>query len=103
MTEWTREKFNRRRYVVEGEDLEKARKIELKVIVDGKTLVHVQAREPGMLAFVSKPADQGFEVDIVEATGVRYTDVMLPSATGEAVSPWQFDAMGIKLPDEQTG
>ncbi len=103
MTEWTPKQFNRRRYVVEGDDLEKARKIELKVIVDGKTLVHVQAREPGMLAFVSKPAEQGFEIDIVEATGVRYVDARLPSATDDKVAPWQFDAMGIKLPDEQTG
>lgn len=99
--QWTAEQFNRRRYVVEGEDLDKARKIELMVRVDGKTLVHVQAREPGMLAFVSKPTEQGFDIDIVEANGMRFVDTAVPMQKGEAVAPWQFEALGIKPPGDE--
>jgi hypothetical protein len=80
--------------VVEGEDLDKARKIELIVKVDGREIVHVQAREPGMLAFVSKPADQGFEVDMVEATGRRYFDSILPEKVDDTLAPWQLEALG---------
>ena len=96
MTEkWDRTRFNRRRYVVEGDTLDKARRIELLVKVDGKTLIHMQAREPGILAFVSKPADQGFEIDVVEATGARFTDFAAVDNTTEQVEEWQYEALGM--------
>lgn len=92
---WTRERFNRRKYVVEGDTLDKAKKIELIVKVDGKVLVHMQAREPGMLAFISKPTEQGFELDVVEATGKRYTDHASIANPAEEVEEWQFEALGL--------
>lgn len=95
MSSWTRDRFNRRRYIVEGDTLDKAKRIELIVKVDGKVLVQMQAREPGMLAFVSKPSDQGFELDVVEATGRRYTDHSTIGNPPEPVADWQFEAMGI--------
>lgn len=97
--EWTADKFSRRRYTVEGPDLDKARKIELIVKIDGKTMVHMQAREPGIVAFVSKPLDQGFEIDIVEAGGKRYSDVMAPDSPPTKICPWQLDALEIKRSD----
>ena len=92
---WSRERFSRRRYTVESDSLDKAKLIEVIVKVDGKVMVHMQAREPGMIAFVSKPNDQGFEIDVVEAVGKRYVDQMVPSEMA-AVADWQFEAMGIK-------
>lgn len=89
------DQFNRRRYVVEGDSLDRAKRIELIVRVDGKTLVQVQAREPGLLAFVSKPSDQGFEIDIIEATGRRYTDQAVPEGPTEPVADWQYEALGL--------
>jgi hypothetical protein len=92
---WSPEQFNRRRYVVEGDSLDKAKRIELIVKVDGKMLVQMQAREPGMLSFVSKPTEQGFELDVVEATGQRYTDHASIGNAPEPVADWQFEAMGM--------
>ncbi len=95
--EWERHDFNRRRYTVEGGELDTARRVELIVRVDGKTVCQVQAREPGILAFVSKPEEPGFDLEIVEATGVRYTDVRLPSGKStEDVAEWQWTALEIE-------
>lgn len=92
MTEWKREDFSRRRYTVTGSDLDKAKRIEVIVRVDGRNLVHMQAREPGMVAFVSRPAEQGFDIDVVEAAKGKYTDHALPSDVA-GVADWQFDAL----------
>ncbi len=91
---WTREKFSRRRYTVEGKGLDEAKRIEIIVKVDGKVHVHVQAREPGLVAFVSRPKDQGFDIELVEAKAGRYVDRMAPSDL-EGVAEWQFEALGI--------
>lgn len=101
MSGWDHSKFNRRRYVVEGDSLDKAKRIELIVRVDGKILVQMQAREPGLLAFVSKPADQGFEIDVVEATGERYTDHASIGNPPEPVEDWQFVALGLEPPERK--
>ncbi len=99
MAEWTRDKFNRRRYVVEGDSLDKAKRIELIVKVDGKVLVHMQAREPGILAFISKPSEQGFELDVVQANGARYTDTASIGNPPEPVAEWQYEALGMPRGD----
>ena len=88
--------YNRRQYVVEGAALDTARRIELTVTVDGKQLVKIQAREPGLLAFVSKPSEQGFAIEVVEATGRRYVDSAVPGADPTALEPWQIAALGIE-------
>lgn len=84
--------YSRRRYRVEDPALDKARRIELVVLMDGRPIVHVQAREPGLLAFVSREGEQGFDVDIVEPVGRRYVDRMLPSEV-EQVAEWQRRAL----------
>lgn len=86
--------FTRRRYVVGGEDLDKAHRIGIVVLLDGKKLIEMQAREPGIIAVVSKPNAQGFDIEIVEVDGsqfgVRYTDYRMPNGTfTEPVAEWQ--------------
>lgn len=101
MSEWTPQDFQRkqlvrRHYNVEGAELDQAKRIELKVFVDGKQLIHMQAREPGMLAFVSRPDEQGFEVEVVEVKDAQYLD--RAAIAGEPIEPlaeWQKDALGI--------
>lgn len=96
MAEWTPEDFHRRAYAVESPELDKARKIELRITVDGKTMVKMQAREPGIMAFVSRPTDNGFNIEIIEVGGVRYADHMTPA--GEMSPPleaWQKAALGL--------
>ena len=46
--------LNRRRYTVEGEDLDQARRITFTVQLDGRKIVEIQAREPGLVAIVSR-------------------------------------------------
>jgi hypothetical protein len=88
--------FNRRSYTVEDPALDSARKIEVIVKVDGKTYVHTEAREPGIIAFVSRPKDQGFAIEIVQRGGRRYTDVMAPAdMRDDALKPWQVEALGL--------
>lgn len=94
---WTEEKFNRRHYNVAGPALDDARRIELIVKIDGKSYVHMQAREPGIVAFVSRPTDGGFDIEIVEATGVRYTDHHHPSGMmTEPLADWQKAALELE-------
>jgi len=87
--------FRRRKYTVEGADLDTAKRIELIVRVNGIDTVRVQAREPGMLSFVSRPNEQGFDIDIVEVASGNYTDVMQPELSGEGLAQWQLDALGV--------
>ena len=97
MADWTNKDFTRRHYAVESPALDEARRIELRIIVDGKTMVQTQAREPGIMAFVSKPNDQGFEIEIVEATGQRYVDIRTPAGeTTEPLADWQKEALGLE-------
>ena len=94
---WSRENFSRRKYTVAGEDLDKAKRIELHVIIDGKRVVQMQAREPGLLAFVSKPDEQGFDIEVIEPTGpkINFTDRAVPEESAEPVADWQFKALGM--------
>jgi hypothetical protein len=96
--EWSPSQFGRRQYTIEGDDLDKASKIRVVVYIDNQKIVDVQAREPGILAVVSKPDEQGMDVEIVEPGGARFVDYKLPS--GEQVTPspeaWQLDALGLK-------
>ena len=88
------EHFTRRRYTVEGGDLDKAKRIGLVITVDGRKIIEMQAREPGIVAVVSRPTEQGFDIEIVECdrdkVGVRYTDYRFPDgAHTESVAEWQ--------------
>jgi len=96
MGQWTDKDFHRRHYIVESPALDQARRIEVKVIVDGKLMVHAMAREPGIIGFVSRPNDAGFDIEIVEAKGKRYTDWRTPTGElNEALADWQKTALGL--------
>ncbi len=89
--------YRRRYYSVDGKPFDAAKKIELIVRVDGKELVHLQAREPGLLAFVSKPLDDGIELHVVEVSEKAYRDQAAPAvADSEGLLPWQIEALGLK-------
>lgn len=93
---WKREDFHRRHYTIAGEDLDNAKQIELIIRVDGKDVVHMkQTCEPGLVAFVSKPGEQGFDVELVTHGAFRFTDIRTPTgAPTEDVLPWQLSALG---------
>ena len=96
MTDWISDNFHRRSYTVEGAALDEARRIEVRIFVDGKPLVQMQAREPGIMAFVSHPEAQGFSIEIVEASGVRFTDMRTPAGEQTLpLAPWQKGALGL--------
>lgn len=92
---WSADKFSRRRYAVEGPSLDAAKKIEIIVKVDGEMIVHVQAREPGLVAFVSRPSDQGFEIDVVEVKQESYRDRAVPDVYDGDIEDWQRAALGL--------
>jgi len=98
MTEkWSSREFRRRSYTYESPALDRARSIQLQVVVDGKILVRMAAREPGVLAFVSRPKEQGFDIEVVEPVGGRYLDAYTPHGFGEApVLPWHLEALGVE-------
>lgn len=96
--DWKDVKFSRRKYTASGPALDDARRIELILKVDGKQFVQVQAREPGIVAFVSKPNDQGFDIEVVEASGVRYADRIVPG--GEIGPPCDWQKQALDLRDE---
>lgn len=103
--EWTRDDFTRRQYGIKQSDdkeLDKARRIAVKITVDGRTLFDLQMREPGILAIVSRPDDpDGFTVDIVQRNsepgmGPRYTDYRLPDGSQtQQVEDWMFEELGL--------
>jgi len=94
MTEWTRAYFQRRRYVIEGAGLDAAKSITVIVEVDGKQIARVCAREPGLISVVSKPQDQGIEMDVVELKAFRYPD-QVSEAEVCAVEEWQYQVLGL--------
>ncbi len=91
---WKQGDFTRRCYGYESDSLDKAKLIEVIIKVDGKVIVQVQAREPGMIAVISKPDAQGIEVDMIEAARGRYIDRAVPDQSG-LPQPWHFEAMGM--------
>lgn len=94
--EWQAGDFHRRRYTYNSDGLNGAH-VEVIVKVNGKTVVHVQGREPGMIAFVSKPQEEGFDIDMCQP-GARFTDVKPIDAKAEKVAPWQLMALDLAVP-----
>lgn len=95
---WEPKHFSRRAYAIEGDDLEKAKRIRVKIEIDGHPLVDLQIREPGIIAVISRPAEQGIAIEIVEPGGVRYLDS--GSSMGERRTgppePWQVEQLGLQ-------
>lgn len=99
MADYSSKDLNRRRYTIESDAFDKkGAKLQIVVLLNGRKIADVQAREPGMIAFVSKPTEPGFDLEIVEASGVRYTDFSVPGQDSkqEGVAPWQLQALGIE-------
>jgi hypothetical protein len=91
--QFTKTDFGRRAYYVEG-DIEK---VELIVKINGKPHSVLTFREPGLLAIVSKPNEEGLWIEHVEQGGPRYTDEMSKQAVAEQIPrEWQFEAIGVK-------
>lgn len=93
MENWEPGDFNRRWYHY-GQDpkqreLDRARRVSFKVAVDGKTLIDMELREPGLVALISRPDDDGFEIQIVEPGGKRFHDVAAVVASETSILPWQ--------------
>ena len=96
MSEWTADQFGRRKYTVEGDGLDKAKRISVTIHVDGKKFAELQVREPGLLAIVSRPDMQGIDIEIIEPGGARFVDQVTPSGgTTSALTPWQKEALGV--------
>lgn len=103
--EWTREDFTRRQYGIRQSDdkeLDKARRIAVKIVVDGRTLFDLQMREPGLLLVSSRPDDpDGFSIDIVQRNtepgmGPRYTDYRLPDGSrAPSIEEWMYEVLGL--------
>ncbi len=96
--QWQPEHFARRRYTLEGDVLDTARRITVEVKVDGKTVANFQCREPGVLAVVSRADEPGLDIDMIEPGGVRFTDYQTPAGENRTLppAPWQLEAIGLK-------
>lgn len=95
---WTPEHFSRRTYAAQSPDFAAVdpRRIRLIVKVGRQVVADFQAREPGLLAFVSPPDDDGFRMEVVEVAGIGYSDQIGPSgALIERPADWQLRALGL--------
>jgi hypothetical protein len=98
-SQWQGKDFSRRAYTIEGDDLDKAKRITVQVRVDDRVIMQAQLREPGLLAIVSQPNEQGIALEIIEPGGVRFTDRITPDGgRTDPPSPWQLEALGLPRP-----
>jgi len=86
--DWTRDDFNRRQYQIRQSDekeLDKARRVGIRITIDGRTFLDLQLREPGMFAIISRPDEKdGFDIEIVgrntkPGMGFRHSDLRAPN------------------------
>ena len=93
---WKPEHFHQSNYSYEDTALDSAKRITYKLSVNGRDLVTLQAREPGILAIVSRPDSDGIDFIIVEPGGARYIDMRMPDFERAAqVEPWALELLGI--------
>jgi hypothetical protein len=94
--DWDKSHFARRAYYIEDPAFAK-KTVELVVRVEGQQVARLQLREPGLIAVVSKPDEEGFWLETVSPDGVRYLDVVPDDPQAEqAVRDWQTEAIGLK-------
>lgn len=94
--EWESKDLVRKAYYVEGDDLNDGQ-VEVIVRVKGKLFAQLSFGEPGLVAIVSRPNENGIHIESVRPGGVRYTDVKTPNAvTDQQILPWQKEALGVK-------
>lgn len=68
--------------------------VEMMVFVDGNQMVAVNSKKASLMAFVSRPEDDGFNVEIVEDGMAPFTDISRPEDEPETPRRWQLDATG---------
>lgn len=98
--EWKPEHFKQGSYTLKDPSLDTAKRITVEVKVDGRRIINVQGREPGILAIVSKPDDDDISVVMVEAGGVRYVDTQNGIARTNQAERWALEALGLVPPAE---
>lgn len=91
--EWTAEMFRQGEHYFEDPTLDSAKRITVEVKAGGRQLAHVQAREPGILAIVSRPDEQGIAIVMVEAGGVRYVDTRNGVERTQPIEPWAAELL----------
>lgn len=95
-TEWEARDLGRKAYYVDGEELNSGQ-VEILVMINGKKFAQLAFGEPGLVAIVSRPNENGIHIESVRPGGVRYTDVKTPQAvTEQTILPWQKEALGVK-------
>lgn len=94
---WKTSDLGRRAYYLEPDGSFEGKRVEVLITVEGKTLARLQLREPGMVALVSKPDEEGIWLEVVSPGGIRYTDHQTPETVAEQQLPkWQADALGVR-------
>lgn len=89
--------FKRRSFQLEGSSLPPSGRIKLIIEVGDRRMVEVQAREPGMIGFFSRPDSEGFSIEIVEFSGASYGDRIHPGDESDIpLEQWQIDALGLQ-------
>lgn len=80
--------YTRREYKIEGEQLEKQ---QLRMVVTaGNTILYdIRLQEPGMVALISRAAEQGIAMEIVSPG-----QVVVDSGGGLPATRWQLEALG---------
>lgn len=96
--EWKAADFGRRAYYIEDDGKAFANaKIEVLVRINGKTYAQLHFAEPGLVAIVSKPKEEGIWIERIGPGGVRYMDVRTPEAVkDQSLMPWHKDALGLE-------
>lgn len=105
--EWEPTNFARRGYYIEDDNqpdkktgkveegqLAKAKLMQCVFYIDGKKYAQLEVREPGMIAILSRPDEEGIRLEVIQPGGVRFTDYMTPEETAaQKLLRWHTDAI----------
>lgn len=90
---WDVNDFHRRWYHYDQDEkqkeLDRARRVSFQVSADGRKLIDMELREPGIIALISRPDDDGFMVEVVEPGARKYNDVAVMAQIDTSILPWQ--------------
>ena len=96
MSEWERKDFSRRGYYVEDGSFTN-KQIEIVVKVGGKLHSQLVLGEPGLVAVISHPDEDGLRIEVIRPDGVAYTDMQTPQVAAEQkLLDWQAEVLGVK-------
>ena len=92
---WTPAHFQQGEHYLEDPDLNE-QTVTVTVKVGGRTLIDMKAREPGILAIVSRPDEDGIRVYTVEAGAVRYVDTQNGVVASDPPEPWALTLLDVE-------